>query len=251
MLRARSLIVACLAACLVPLVASGATETEKFHKVVPLGPGGTVQLNSFSGTVRITGGDAGQVVIDAVRRAERDRLDHIKLDVQASGSNVIIEANRKDPGWEHEKNNNVVETDFEIQVPRDARLDVHVFSSPVRVTGVSGVQQLKTFSGTIEVEDAPGQVTAETFSGRVDVKLAPAAVEPTFTIRTFSGPIALTVPDAIRGRLEFNTFSGDLRSDLPVTLQRQSRRHLIADIGGGGSGRVELKTFSGDVRILK
>jgi hypothetical protein len=57
--------------------------------------------------------------------------------------------------------------------------------------------------------------------------------------------------DAARARVEFNTFSGDMTSDLPLTLQKQSRKHLIGELGGGGSAEVQLKTFSGNVRILR
>ena len=120
--------------CLVPALASAA-ETEKFHKVVPLAPGGTVVLHNFSGDVRIVGADVSEVTIDAVRTATRDRLDHIKLDVQVSGSTVTIEANKKDTGWTV-KNDNVVQTEFDIQVPKNTRLELDVFSSDLHVRNV-------------------------------------------------------------------------------------------------------------------
>jgi DUF4097 and DUF4098 domain-containing protein YvlB len=249
MLRARHLLPALLVCCLLPALAAAA-ETERFHKVVPLAPGGTVKLNTFSGSVHITGADVSQVTIDAVRRAERDRLDHIKLDVQVNGNVVNIEANKKDDTWE-ERNNNVVETEFEIQVPRDTRLDIHSFSSPVTVAGVTAPQTLETFSGRIEVQDAPAQLKAKTFSAGVELKLAPAVSEPSFTVETFSGAIDLRMTDAARAKVEFNTFSGGMTSDLPLTLQTQSRKHLVGELGGGGGSEVQLTTFSGSVRILR
>lgn len=249
MFRARSLFIAVLATCFLAALAS-AQETERVHKVVPLGPGGTLKLNNFSGDIRITGADVSQVTIDATRRADRDRLDHIKLDVEAGGNTVTIDANKKSADWEH-RNNNVVETEFEIQVPRQVTLDVNAFSSAVRVSGVVGVQTLHTFSGRVEVQQAPAKVHAKTFSGPVNLQFAADAGEPDVNVETFSGRIDLRLPDSVRGKLEFNTFSGDLRSDLPLTLQRQSRRHLVGELGGGGSSQVQLKTFSGDVQIAK
>ncbi len=249
MLRHRVLIPALLVCCLLPALATAA-ETERFHKVVPLGPGGTLKLNTFSGFVHVTGADVAQVTIDAVRRAERDRLDHIKLDVQASGNTVTIEANKKDESWQ-ERNNNVVETEFEIQVPRDTRLDLHSFSSPITVIGVRAPQVLETFSGRIEVQDAPAEVKAKTFSAGVDVRLAGNVTEPSLNVDTFSGQIELRMPDAVRAKVEFNTFSGDMTSDLPLTLQKQSRKHLIGELGAGGASEVQLKTFSGSVHIVR
>lgn len=249
MLRARTLFAALLVACLFPVVAAAdESQTERFHKVVPLSPGGMLRLKNFSGHIRITGADVNQVTIDAVRRADRERLDHIKLTVESSGTTVTVEANRKDPGWEHH-NNNVVKTEFEIQVPRQTRLDIDAFSSPVRIAGVTGEQHVHTFSGRVEVLDAPGRFNAKTFSGPVDVRFLAEAGDPQVTVETFSGPIDLRMPEGVRGRVEFNTFSGDLRSDFPMTLLRQSRRRLVGDLGGGGSNQVQLKTFSGDVTI--
>jgi hypothetical protein len=249
MFTRRSLFFGVALSCLLAAAASGA-ETERFHKVVPLAPGGTLKLNNFSGEVRITGADVTQVTIDATRRADRDVLEHIKLDVQVSGSAVIVDANRKDPGWEH-RDKNVVETTFDIQVPRDTRLDVHGFSSPVRVVGVSGRQRLETFSGRLEVQDGPAEVSAKTFSAGINVRLAGGVTSPTVDVDTFSGQIELGVPEAARARVEFNTFSGDMTSDLPLSLQRQSRRHLVGELNGGGNGSVQLKSFSGSVKLLR
>jgi hypothetical protein len=249
MLRVRNLLPALLVCCVLPALAAAA-ETERVHKTVPVGPRGSLKLNTFSGFVHITGADVAQVTIDAVRRADREQLDHIKLDIQVSGNGVVIEANKKDEGWVHH-NNNVVETEFEIQVPRDIRLDIHSFSSPVTVAGVTAPQTLETFSGRLEVHDAPAQLNAKTFSGAVDVRLSGNVSEPSFDVNTFSGQIDLRMPDSVRARVEFNTFSGGMTSDLPLTLQRQSRKHLIGELGGGGGAQVQLRTFSGSVRILR
>ena len=181
--------------CLVPALAFAA-ETEKFHKVVPLAPGGTVVLHNFSGAVRIVGADVSEVTIDAVRTATRDRLDHIKLDVQVSGSTVTIEANKKEEGWTI-KNDNVVQTEFDVQVPRNTHLELDVFSSDVHVRNVAAAQSIKTFSGDVTVEDGAATMKAKTFSGAIDLRLGASATAPDVDVETFSGSIGLR--DARRG----------------------------------------------------
>jgi len=47
----------------------------------------------------------------------------------------------------------------------------------------------------------------------------------------------------------FNSFSGRLNSELPLTLHTSSRRHLRAELGGGAGGTLRFKTFSGSVKI--
>jgi DUF4097 and DUF4098 domain-containing protein YvlB len=225
-----------------------ADDTERVHKVVPLGPGGTLVLHNFSGQVRIVGSDVSEVTIDAVRTASRDRLDHIKLDVQASGSTVTIEANKKDSDWT-ERNNNVVKTEFDIQVPRSATLDVDVFSSDVHVRGVSGRQSIKTFSGGADVQDGAARVACKTFSGTIAVRMSAGAE---LDLETFSGGIGLSVPDNTKASLSFDSFSGKLTADMPLTLREQSKGKLRADLNGGDPSKpVRLKTFSGDVKIGK
>jgi hypothetical protein len=226
-----------------------AAETEKVHKVVPLAPGGTVSVHNFSGAVRIVGADVSEVTIDAVRTATRDRLDHIKLDVQVTGSKVTIDANKKDAGWTAQ-NDNVVETEFDIQVPKNTVLELDVFSSSVHVRDVSGEQSIKTFSGPVTVEDGPARLKVKTFSGAVDLRLTASATSPELDVETFSGPIGIKVPDGAKARLTFDSFSGQLKSDLPLTLGEQKKGHLKAALNGGDPQReLKLKTFSGDVTI--
>jgi DUF4097 and DUF4098 domain-containing protein YvlB len=239
-----------LLACLVPALATAA-ETERFHQVVPLGPGGTLSLNNFSGAVRIVGADVNDVTIDAVRTATRDRLDHIKLDVQASGSMVTVEANKRDSSW-HEDKDNVVNTEFDVQVPRGTKLKLNVFSSDVHVRNVSGDQSVTTFSGTATLEDAASRVAAKTFSGAINVKMAAAATAPDVSLETFSGGIEVRVPDTVKAAVAFDSFSGKLTADVPLTMQEQRKGHLTASLNGGDpEHRVKLKTFSGDVKIAR
>ena len=244
----RSIFAVALMLFVLPALAA-AQETERVHKVVPLGPGGTVSLHNFSGAVRIVGADVNEVTIDAVRTASRDRLDHIKLDVQTSGSTVHIEANKKAAGW-NEHHDNVVKTEFDVQVPRHARLQINVFSSDVQVRNVSGPQAIETFSGDVRVEDGPAQIRAKTFSGGIDVGLAAGAPGLDLDLESFSGTIGLRVPDGVRASLDFDSFSGKLTSDVALTLAEQRKGHLRGGLNGGGAQHtVRLKTFSGDVKI--
>ncbi len=194
--------------------------------------GGTVKLNNFSGNVRITGTADSSVQIHAVRRATREHLDNIKLDIQVSGSTIEIEANRKAPGW-HERNDNVVETEFEIQVPAATLLDLHAFS------------------GNLIVRGTTQDVEAQTFSGNIDLDVSTAGAAPDVKAETFSGDISTRLPDVSNGHVPFNSFSGDFRSDFPVMLNRKSRRDISADLGSGGGANFEFKTFSGDLKLVK
>lgn len=223
-------------------------ETEQVDRNFPLEPGGQLKLKNFSGRIHITGSNRTNVVVHAVRRATRDRLDHIHLDIQASASQVSIEANKKDDSW-HERNDNVVETDFEIEVPQRTTLDVHAFSSDVHVESVDARQKVYTFSGTIRIDDASGPLEAETFSGEIKADLDGAA-GPDVQMKTFSGDIEVKLASSAKGRIDFDSFSGSLDSNLPMIYRTGNRRRVRGELGSGGAtNELRFHTFSGDVRI--
>lgn len=230
-------------------VAAFGSETEHVTRTIALEPGGTLRLKSFSGRVTITAFDRSEVTVDAVRRASRERLDNIKLEIHKEGDTVVIDANRRERGW-NIHNNNVVETDFDIKVPRKTNLNIDVFSAPVNVQGVEGSYNVHTFSSRVRLDDAVGSIRANTFSGPVEIRPAAWQTGQTIDVRTFSGNVELRVSEDARATVAFNSFSGRLNSDLPLTLHGSSRRSTTAELGSGSSGSsLRFRTFSGSVRI--
>jgi|SRR6266542_1850487 len=214
-----------------PAAAQG-KETETVDRTIAFSRGGMLKLKNFSGDVHVAGTAGNDVIVHAVRTATRERLENIKLDIEVNGSTVTIEANRRGSNWGG-RDNNVVETKFEIQVPAATSLDLYAFSGDLIVRGT-----------TADIE-------AQTFSGNIDLDVSTAPASPDVKAETFSGDITTRLPAASNGHVEFNSFSGDLRSDVPLQLQRKSRRDVSADLGSGAGARLEFKTFSGDLRLVK
>lgn len=215
-----------------PAATAGQKETETIDRTVAIGANGTLKLKNFSGDVRIAGTSGSEVVVHAVRRATRERLDNIKLEITSSGNAVSIEANKRDENW-RDKNNNVVETDFDIKVPYGTQLDLY------------------SFSGRIDVAGVTANINAETFSGDVMLDVASASQLPALSGETFSGDIRVKVGGNASGRVEFNSFSGSVESDLPISMRSNRRRNVSGDIGSGNGPTLNFKTFSGDLRIQK
>lgn len=224
----------------------GPRETETVDRTLSLPPGGTVRLKTFSGRVNITGTSGNQVVIKAVRRATRDRLDDIRLEITQSGDIIDIDANHR---VRERRNDNVVETDFDIQVPSQVRLDLRTFSAPITVANVGGDLVVEGFSSEIRLTDVTGPKRVKTFSGRVTLQARNWADGDDMNVNTFSGDVTLHLPDSARGDITFDSFSGNFNSDLPVTLSSSSRRNFRGTLNGGGSSNFRLNTFSGSVRI--
>jgi Toastrack DUF4097 len=230
MIRSLQAVFALLFALVLAAPAAAQRETETVDRTLTLQPGGRIKLNTFSGRVRVSGASGDQVVIKAIRRATRDRLDDIKLEITQSGNSIEIDANHR---LVERRNDNVVETDFDIQVPSRAELEIKTFSAPVTVTGVNG------------------RLTVDSFSASVRIEASEWADGNDLDVHTFSGAITLRMPENARGQLDFNSFSGEFESDLPVTLQSSGKRNFRGALNGGGSGDFRLKTFSGDVSIRR
>jgi hypothetical protein len=208
----------------------GPKETETVDRTLPMPAGGTLRLKTFSGRVKITGGSGNQLVVHAVRRASSERLRDIKLEITQTGSTIEVDANHR---IVERRNDNVVETDFDIQVPARTRLDIKTFSANVTVIGVTASQNIDGFSSDVIIES-----NEWTDGTGIDVN-------------TFSGDVRLRLPASARGNIDFNSFSGRFESDLPVTLNSSSRRNFRGALNGGGTGDFRLKTFSGDVSIRR
>lgn len=228
--------------------AAAQRETETVDRTLTAEPGSTVRLKTFSGQVHITGADGNQVVIHAVRRATRDRLEDITLDIQQSGTLISIDANHQRV---RRRNDNVVETDFEIRVPRQTTLDVKSFSAPVTIDGVAGSHVINGFSGDIRLSGVAGPTRVKSFSGSVQVRAAAWKDGDEVEINTFSGDVNLALPETARGDLSFDSFSGNFNSSLPVTLQSSRKRNFRGQLNGGGMTGFRLKTFSGSVTIAR
>lgn len=237
----RSLLIAsgavAFAMLLLPASARAQRQTETVDRTLPFPSGGTLKLNNFSGDVRITVGTGRNFVMKAVRRGDADRLKEILLTVESSGSTIIVESNKRDRDTERRRSdegrNNVINTDFEIQVPADARLDINTFSSDVVVGGVEGAQRIETFSGDIEI-DATAQGTS-----------------PELDVETFSGTMRVRLSDKARGEVEFDSFSGSFDADYPVSLRSSGRRNIRATLPGGPGRPLRFKSFSGELRLVR
>lgn len=230
-------------------------QTERISQTVKLAAGGTLHLKSFSGRVNIKGGDVNgsgnDVVIDAVRHASRERLDHVKLDIHTEGSTVSVDANHRDSIW-WQARDNVVDTDFDIKVPRRTNIDISVFSAAVQIQDVEGTHRVTGFSSRLGLDGVTGPIRAHTFSGPVEIQARGWGDDQVLDVETFSGNVTLHVPDTARGLITFRSFSGHLDSDVPLTIRDSSRRSMTADLGSkteGHSGALRFKTFSGNVKV--
>jgi putative adhesin len=112
-------------------------------------------------------------------------------------------------------------------------------------------------SGSLRMEDVQcDRISAHTTSGNV-VFSGPIARSGRYELKSFSGEIRIAVAGGAGFELEANSFSGAVRSDLPITTHgnanadRGRRRNLLTGTYGDGSAVLDLTTFSGSIVIAK
>ena len=152
-------------------------------------------------------------------------------------------------------------------------VELESVSGDIMLTKASGRIDLSTVSGGIDLTDVSGDVGAESVSGSIVVRRSrlrafrtetvsgDVSYDGTFSadgdyrLNTHSGDVMLTIPANGNAALELETWSGNIASDFPLTLQpgqdvgRRNRR-MQFNIGTGG-GRVSAETFSGNITIRR
>jgi DUF4097 and DUF4098 domain-containing protein YvlB len=113
--------------------------------------------------------------------------------------------------------------DFQLDVPRGARVKAGSASGDVEVLGVAGPVNVDVTSGDVRVTDVAGEVTLDATSGDVELIAVGGAVR----IQTTSGDVTLT---DVKGRVVVGATSGEV-------------------MGSGLTGGGELIAMSGDIEI--
>lgn len=166
-------------------------------------------------------------------------------------------------------------------------LSVDVGSGAVRVTQADGDLSVDTGSGAVEVsrfhgqslsiDTGSGDVTgSELESGKLDIDTGSGEIRLTgvaapelaletgsggitadlqrditsLQAETGSGDIAIHAPPTLGAAIQIETSSGDIETDFPLQVTRQSRDHMVGTIGDG-KGTIAIETGSGGIRLLK
>jgi DUF4097 and DUF4098 domain-containing protein YvlB len=143
-------------------------------------------------------------------------------------------------------------------VANQNELRVASVSGAVTVTGAK-VRSLDadSISGDVQLRGAVcDRVTARSISGNLSFE---GSIEKggRYELRSQSGDVHLALAGATGFEVDAGTFSGNVRSDLPVTVRLgetgsgRSSRHSLHGVFGDGSAQLVLWSFSGDITIAK
>jgi DUF4097 and DUF4098 domain-containing protein YvlB len=198
-------------------------------------------------------GDAQFVV--SVPRGSRLILEAVSGDVMARGSQGEIEA---------------TSVSGDVDVSDGVRaVSAEAVSGSVHVSQVNGNVRTEAVSGDLRAENVSGNIEASSVSGNIhlvgiqskDVRTETVSgditysgsIEPSgrYSFEAHSGTIRLNIPRGAGARFSVETFSGDVTTDVPVTIPPGSKRRegRMDFTIGDGRARVTANTFSGSIVI--
>jgi hypothetical protein len=224
----RSMIETSLSNSRVTLSLSGRRNGDDESRYVLMVPIGTrVTANSVSGdvSVKATAGetDIGTVSgnIELVDAVDRININTVSGDVRASKLR--------------------------------GRTRVEGVSSDLILEEVTGDINAKTVSGEISLRSVKSSnVRAETVSGEITYEGSVSSTG-TYEFNAHSGDVRLDIPANTNALLTLQTWSGDINSQFPMTMQTENRspksKRMTFTIGSGAGAQISAETFSGDITI--
>lgn len=202
---------------------------------VPMSAG--VDLKSISGNVKVSGVQGAvraETISGSVTTASTPKLEAAKT---VSGDVDLTDASA------------------------DAELTASSISGTVRARGLKArALDLGTVSGDVLLANVScDRLGIRSVSGNVEYS-GVLLKSGRYDINSHSGTVRLTLSSDVGFELNANSFSGSIRSDLPLTIgpatARDGRRrpgpgHSTHGVFGDGSATLTVRTFSGDVIIAK
>ena len=202
------------------------------------GPRGRFTLRVASGEVSIRGVEGDRIRV----KADDESAFRKQFSVNAGDGYLDIRQNDKLGLGIFGRSESV---DLEVEVPHGASVKVDSQSGDIEALDLSGAKSFRTASGEIELHRLAGSAEVETVSGDLRIEgAAPIEVRA----KTVSGDIEIRVP--VVKRLDLGTTSGDavldaeLRGEGPFAVRTISGDVTVV----GRSGfRVEAESITGDL----
>ena len=225
----------------------------------------------------------------------KNMLSMVTVDVNETSTRAEVRAKYPNDGngWHMFGGNLNVSVDYNVTAPPGTRVTAESISGDIRVTGIADVSagtvsgdvkvtgakrlgSIKSISGSVEISDADldgsiesqsvsgnllldgvncDRVTVHTTSGEITFN-GPLARDGRYELKGFSGDVRVGISGGTGFELQASSFSGDVRSDLPITTRgtsdtRRGHRTTLSGTYGDGSAVLQLSTFSGSIIIGK
>ncbi len=218
------------------------------EKTFAVQPGGTLNVNTQGGDVRVITGTDSEVRIVARQRfpradseAEADEImSDLTFEMKQDGNNVSVltkQERRSGFNW-----SNRVQIDFTITVPNRYSTDLRTSGGDISVASLNGKVNAHTSGGDIELARIDGEIDVGTSGGDIELTEGTASAR----LRTSGGDIRV---GRIAGPAEISTSGGDIEVSAAGSTVNASTSggDVHATFEGGISADTSLSSSGGDI----
>ena len=210
-----------------------AQDTGSRSKSFSVSKGGTFEISTGSGDIRVNVWSKNEVHVEA-EGIDPDELD--RLEMTQSGSTVRV---RFRPRWRSGS-----DARFLVDVPSEFNLDMRTAGGDLVVVGaLKGYLKGSTSGGDIKLDDVDGKIEMSTSGGNVRCGFVRGDAE----LKTSGGDIELKEAS---GEVEVSTSGGDI--DVGNVGKSLRARTSGGDIKiGNVGGEADVSTAGGDIQVGK
>ena len=232
---------------------------EEFRWTGRIDAGDVLEIKGVNGPVSARPADGDEIEVVAVKRGRRNDPEEVRIEVIEHGGGVTLCAVYPTPRGERENEcgvgeegrnstqNNDVQVEWEVRVPRDARFRARTVNGDVEAMELGRDVDVATVNGDVRLATA-GFAAARTVNGSIRARMAGAPTGGT-AFETVNGSVELDVDAELDADLDASWLNGDLETDLPLKITgRMGRRSAEGRLGDGGP-RLSVKTVNGSIRI--
>ena len=114
---------------------------------------------------------------------------------------------------------------------------------------VEGDIRIKSSSASVNIVQERGSLDLSTTTGDVVIKSHVYTGRDCF-VTTESGDISLSLPRSLSGTLQVKSDLGNIKTQMPITIESVSKESLVGNLGAGGV-RITLSSNTGDVTVAE
>ena len=196
--------------------------SRDFHFTYPLNATGRLSLETFNGSIEVSGWDQNTIDISGTKYGpSQQEADDLPVSIDHTAEAVSIRVVRPSIRRNHQG------ARFVIKLPRTALMDrLTTSNGAIRTIDGAGPARLKTSNGAIRVEHLQGRLDVQTSNGSVEL----VDIDGDVTAHTSNGRVRA---DRVRGTLEATSSNGS----------------ITADVVRNGAVRVETSNSSVDLSL--
>ncbi|WP_342086274.1 DUF4097 family beta strand repeat-containing protein [Dyadobacter sp. OTU695] len=254
-----------------PLLAQGDLKEQLSIPLSDPGKPGTLKVHLIRGSIRVTGYNGNQVVIDATTKQAdksekaRENVEGMKriskngaMDISATEENNVVNVSSKLFNSHMELN---------IKVPMKFSLNVGTINEgDVLVENVDGVLEITNVNGDIRLNNISGSAVANTVNGLLKVNFKTVDTKSPMAFSTLNGNVDVTLPPTAKFDVKIKSDQGEIYSDFDVDVEKgvQQATRTAKDgmykvsiedwvkgkVNGGGS-EIMMKNMNGNIFLRK